>query len=122
MPFLEIFDFDATPEVRKTATKLMTKSLCDAYSIAPEIVSAYFFTINEASYSHAGEFGYDAEIKRIFVKVHAFRRSVALRRTAAGSLTDAFVEAYGVPAKSVVIYFFDREPDEVSHAGELADT
>ncbi|TKT69728.1 4-oxalocrotonate tautomerase [Aquamicrobium sp. LC103] len=60
-------------------------------------------------------------MKRIFVKVHAFRRSVDLRRTAARLLTDAFVAAYDVPPKSVVIYFFDREPDEAAHAGALAD-
>jgi phenylpyruvate tautomerase PptA (4-oxalocrotonate tautomerase family) len=121
MPFLEIFDFEATPEERCEATELMTDSLCEAYDIAPEIVSAYFFDIDETSYAHRRTYGYSAEIKRIFVKVHAFRRPIELRRKAARMLTDALVAAYGVPDKAIAIYFFDRDPDEVSHAGLLAD-
>lgn len=122
MPFLEIFDFEATPDTRRNATKLMTQSLCEAYGITPDIISAYFFDIDENSYAHGGIHGYSTDIKRIFVKVHAFRRSVEHRRTAARMLTDAFVAAYGVPEKSVAIYFLDRDPGEVSHAGILADT
>ena len=122
MPFLEIFDFEATPETRRNATKLMTKSLCEAYDIPPEIVSAYFFAIDENGYGHSGNHGQNDEIKRIFVKVHAYRRPVEIRRRAARLLTDAFVASYGAAEKAVVIYFFDRDPDEVSHAGILADT
>lgn len=121
MPFLEIFDFEATPDERRKATKLMTESLCEAYGIAPDIISAYFFSIDENSYAHCGIYGYQSDIKRIFVKVHAFRRSVEHRRKAARMLTDAFAASYGVPEKSVAIYFLDRDPDEVSHAGMLAD-
>ncbi|MCF3642763.1 hypothetical protein LXM94_22615 [Rhizobium sp. TRM95111] len=121
MPFLEIFDFEAAPETRRNATELMTKSLCEAYGIPSEIVSAYFFAIDENGYSHNGIHGQSNEVKRIFVKVHAYRRPVEIRRKAARLLTDAFAASYGVPEKSVVIYFFDRDPDEVSHAGSLAD-
>lgn len=121
MPFLEVFDFDAAPETRRIAAREMTRSLCEAYGIDPDIVSAYFFDIAEDSYAHRGIYGQSSEIKRIFVKVHAFRRPVEARRKAARMLTDAFVAAYGVPEKAVVVYFFDRTPDEVSHAGVLAD-
>jgi len=122
MPFLEVFDFEATPDTRRIAAERMTKSLCEAYGIEPDIVSAYFFGIGEDGYAHRGIHGQSSEIKRIFVKVHAFRRSIDARRKAARMLTDAFSSAYDVPEKAVAIYFFDREPDEVAHAGILADT
>lgn len=120
MPFFEVFDFGATPAVRKSAAELVTKSLCDAFDVPLETVSIYFFAIESMAYSHAGKFGHNVEIKRVFIKLHAFGRSEALRRTAAQSLTQAFATAYGVPPKAIVIYFFDRAPDEVSHAGVLA--
>jgi phenylpyruvate tautomerase PptA (4-oxalocrotonate tautomerase family) len=122
MPFLEIFDFDASRDKRRKAAEAMTASLCEAFGIEPDIVSAYFFNIDGESYAHRGIQGGSSEIKRMFVKVHAFRRPPEARRIAARLLTDAFVSAYGVPEKAVAIYFFDREPDEVSHAGCLADT
>ena len=121
MPFLEVFDFEASPDTRRKATKAATKALCDSYDIAPEIISFYFFDIGKDSYAHNGNYGYGLEIKRIFVKLHAYRRTVELRRKAACLLTDAFAKAYEVPEKHIVIYFFDREPDEVSHSGVLTD-
>ncbi|GGE41327.1 hypothetical protein GCM10007276_18400 [Agaricicola taiwanensis] len=120
MPFFEVFDFGATPQQRAAATRLMTKALCEAYDIKPDIISAYFLDIGPNSYGHEAIFGESAAEKRLFVKLHAFRRPDQMRRTAARSLTDALAKAYGAPSKSIAVYFFDRDPDQVSHDGILA--
>jgi len=120
MPFLEVFDFDATPDVRRTAAERMTTSLCEAYDIAPDIVCIYFFGITDDSYAHGARYGQSAQTKRLFIKVHAFARTVQLRGQAARMLTDAVVQAYGVARDAVAIYFFDRARNEAAHAGVLA--
>jgi phenylpyruvate tautomerase PptA (4-oxalocrotonate tautomerase family) len=120
MPFFEVFDFAGTPDRRGKATRLMTKALEEAYGIGPEIISAYFIDVSQNSYGHEGAFPADPDNQRIFVKVHAFRRPDNLRRIAARTLTDAVAEAYEAPPKNVAVYFFDRDPDQVSHAGLLA--
>jgi len=120
MPFLEVFDFDATPDMRRTAAERMTQSLCSAYDIAPDIICTYFFNVDGDSYAHGAAYGKAARIKRLFIKVHAFARPVQLRRQAARMLTDAVAAAYGVPEDTVAIYFFDRARDEAAHAGVLS--
>jgi len=120
MPFLEVFDFDASAKQRRQAAEAMTDSLCSAYGISPDIVSCYFLDVGGGSYAHDREFGEKAGEKRIFIKVHAYRRSLEQRRAAASSLTRAAADAYGAAEKSVVVYFLDREPDEVAHGGALS--
>jgi len=120
MPFVEVFDFRATAQQRETATRKMTEALCDSYGIPQDIVSAYFIDVGRDGYGHDGVFAENAREKRIFVKLHAFRRSEAMRRAAAQSLTRAVVDAYGTTPESVAVYFLDREPDEVAHGGSLA--
>ncbi|WP_269498284.1 hypothetical protein [Castellaniella sp. S9] len=119
MPFIEVFDFDATPAQRQNATRALTDSLCEAYGISPAIVSAYFFDVGGIGYGHGGKFGPEAEMKRIFIKIHAFGRSEAHRGRAADMMTKAAISAYRVLPKQVVIYFLDRDPSQVSHGGLL---
>lgn len=120
MPFIEVFDFDATPAQRETATHNLTDSLCAAYRISPSIVSTYFFDVGANGYGHAGIFGEKAGMRRIFVKVHAFARNETDRAAAAQGLTAAAVQAYNPPSnKHVVVYFLDRDPSHVSHGGVL---
>jgi phenylpyruvate tautomerase PptA (4-oxalocrotonate tautomerase family) len=120
MPFIEVFDFDASPEQRKTATRTLTDGICAAYGIASEIVSVYFFNLGVNDYGHGGAFGADATMRRIFLKVHAFGRSEGARRLAAEALTRAAMQAYSPPSpKHVVVYFMDRDPSQVAHAGKL---
>ncbi len=119
MPFIEVFDFDATPAQRETANHLLTDALCGAYGISPEIVSAYFFDVGDHGYRHGGKFHEKAAIRRIFIKLHAFSRSHEARCEAAELLTGAAVRAYGVAPKAVVVYFLDRAPDEAAHGGVL---
>jgi len=120
MPFIEVFDFNATPAQRKTAARTLTDSLCAAYGISPSIVSTYFFDVGANGYGHAGEYGEAAEMRRIFIKIHAFTREESIRASAAQRLTEAARQAYEVPSdKYVVIYFLDRDPTHVSHGGVL---
>lgn len=121
MPFLEVFDFEAPPTVRKAASERATEALCEAFDVGPETVSIYFFAIAPEAYAHAGKFGQTAESKRIFVKIHAYSRNRAQRSAAAEKVTQALAAAYRTTPKAVVIYFFERATHEVSHAGVLAD-
>lgn len=117
MPFIEIIDRDATQEIREVATKDMTDGLCQAFDIKPEIVTCYYFSTPDYSYGHAGKYGENAENFRVFIKVHAFPRPQNAKETAARAITEAAVRAYGVTAKNVIVYFFDRAPSDAFHAG-----
>jgi len=120
MPFIEVFDFEATPTQREVATKRLTEGLCMAYDISPAIVSIYFFDVSARGYGHAGQFHDQASVNRIFIKIHAFRRTEADRMEAATRITDAAMQAYGATSpKQIVVYFLDRDPSEVSHGGIL---
>ncbi|MEC5293114.1 MULTISPECIES: tautomerase family protein [unclassified Aurantimonas] len=120
MPFLEVYDFDENPNCRKAATERMTAALSEAYGIAPDIISIYFISIPTNNYGHCGQLPASIANQRIFVKVNAFRRDDNMRRNAAKLLSNSVEEAYGVPGSSVAVYFFDRDPGQVSHAGLLA--
>lgn len=120
MPFLEVFDFEASTQQRQLATSKMTDALCDAYGIAGDIVSTYFVDVGHGAYGHGGFLPTKSEDHRIFVKVHAYRRSDDLRRAAARSITSAVADAYGTRPESIAVYFLDRDPGEVAHNGILA--
>ena len=119
MPFIEITGDDRSDAVRARLCAGLTESLAGAFDISPEIVTIYFHPVAARAYGHAGVLAPAAAIRN-FLKVHAFPRELALKRRAASAMTEAFVEATGVEAKNVVIYFFDREPRDVAHGGILA--
>jgi hypothetical protein len=120
MPFLEVFDAAEEPEKRQAAGRGMTDALCEAYGIKPDIVTCYFVGFGPNAYLHAGKIPETSAEKRIFIKVHAFARSVDLRRVAARTMTDAAAAAYGVQTSTIAIYFFDRAEEDVAHNGILA--
>ncbi|PTW44522.1 hypothetical protein [Rhodovulum kholense] len=117
MPFIEVFDRGASEQTRVLATSSMTDGLCTAFGIKPEIVTVYYFSVPENSYAHAGKYGENAEVFRIFVKVHAFPRPQDAKAAAARALTDGLCAAYGAQPKEVIVYFFDRKPEDAFHAG-----
>ncbi|NDK35103.1 hypothetical protein [Rhodovulum sulfidophilum] len=117
MPFIEVFDREPVQETRAVATSLMTDGLCAAFGIKPEIVTVYYFSTPENSYGHAGKYGENAEILRIFAKVHAFPRSAEAKAEAARALTGALCRAYGAQPRDVIVYFFDRDPGDAFHGG-----
>lgn len=120
MPFIELYDFEPAPEVRAVATRRITDGLCSAFGIKPEIVTIYYLSTPHYSYGHAAKHGTSAEKFRIFAKVHAFPRDQAMKQQAACEITDAISAAYGASPDDVVVYFFDRSPADVFHAGKPA--
>ncbi|MFG1265055.1 hypothetical protein [Xanthobacter aminoxidans] len=119
MPFLEINDFSKDLSVRSRVVAKATAAVCDVYAVSEEIVSVYFIGFDQNSYGHAGKFPADADKMRIFIKLHAYPRGWDLRKELAQRLTTEVSALYGVPASKVAIYFFDRNPNEVSHGGAL---
>lgn len=119
MPFIEITGNDHSDELRKRLCARVTEGLAQAFDISPEIVTIYFHPLAARDYAHAGELAPRSAIRN-FLKVHAFPREVALKRRAAKSMTDAFVETVGIDPNDVAIYFLDRDPESVAHGGVLA--
>lgn len=119
MPFIEITGAAHGEAQRRRLGARLTESLADAFGISPGIITIYFTPVAARDYAHAGVLAPPGEI-RSFLKVHAFRRDVALKRRAAQVMTAAVVEATQSDPKNVAIYFFDREPEEVAHGGVLA--
>lgn len=98
----------------------MTEGLAAAFGIAPSIITVYFQPVDRGLYVHAGAAAAPQEAMRVFIKVHAFPRDVAMKRPAAASMTQAYAQATGVPPKSIAIYFLDRPAEDVAHGGVLA--
>lgn len=123
MPFLEVNDFPGSdgraPAARAEAARRMTAALAECWAIPADIISCYFQSYPVDSYAHAGALPAAEEKRRLFVKLHAVARSREMRERAAAVVTRAAVEAYGVPAKAVVVYFFERALDEIAHGGLL---
>ena len=117
MPFIEIIAPPLPEAARQAVAAGITTALCEAFAVGPQTVTAYFIEVPASHCAHAGALG---ETQRLFVKVHAYRRGVAERRRAAALLTPLLAAGYGVPAKALALYFLDRAPDEVAHAGVLA--
>lgn len=123
MPFLEVNDFPGpdggAPTCRRDAARRMTDALAECWGIEAGIISCYFQHYSTDAYAHAGAMPPAEDSRRIFVKLHAIARNGPLRRAAAAAVTRAAAESYGVPPKAIVIYFFERAPDEIAHGGIL---
>ena len=120
MPYVEILAPPAPPESKAALAKSVTAGLMSTFGVGAETITLYFLSVAPGDYAHAGKMGAQSAGQRILLKVHAFRRSVAERRTAAIALTQGVCTAYGVPGTDVAVYFLDRERDEVSHDSRLA--
>jgi len=94
----------------------MCGALASAWGISEQIVTVYIPSVPVDGYVQAGQ--PDGTPRRLFIKLHAFRRSKAARRSAAKAITDALVST-GVPAADIIVYFLDRSADEVAHGGVL---
>ena len=109
MPYLEILAAPIEPAARHALTRRLTDALCDAFAIAPDIVTIYFVEIAP-----------DATPPRPLAKLHAYARDIEARRRAAVALTGPLAAAYDMPPESIALYFLDRAPDEVAHGGRLS--
>lgn len=119
MPFVEITGIAQDEERRARLSARLTEGLAGAFAISRDIVTLYYLPVAASDYAHAGVLSPPGEI-RTFVKIHAFRRDVAMKRLAAAAMTRAIVENTHADPKTIAIYFFDREPQDVAHGGVLA--
>lgn len=119
MPFLDITVFEHSRAQRAALSRRVTEALTAAWAIEADIVTLYFQVLRDDDCAHAGAL-VPAPQARVFVKVHAFPRPVALKRAAAAAMTRALAEELQLPPKAVAIYFLDRERHDVAHGGVLA--
>lgn len=119
MPYIEILAPSASDAHKRVAVKAITKSIRDGFSVELSTVTIYFAPIAAGDYAHAGSLGVPGTAPRVFVKVHAYRRSLAERRAVAVAMTPAIAECFGTAIGNVAIYFIDREREEVAHGGHM---
>jgi phenylpyruvate tautomerase PptA (4-oxalocrotonate tautomerase family) len=120
MPYVEILAPRASEPHKRVAVGVVTDGIVASFGVAPSTVTIYFVPIDAADYAHEGTLGYGTAGARVFVKVHAYRRSLAERRAAAIALTRALAACFDTPGHNVAVYFLDRERDEVAHDGQMA--
>ena len=122
MPYLEILAPSA-PETRKrAASRALTDGVVTSFGVEPSTVTLYFMPVAPHDYAHEGQLGHDGagEGSRVFVMVHAYRRTPAQRRALAAAITPALAACFATSGGNVAVYFLDRERDEVAHDGHLA--
>ena len=120
MPYVEILAPALPTAQRQIAVNRVTAGVIDAFAVDIDTVTIFFIPVAPDEYAHAGQIGPQGRAQRVLVKVHAFGRALPQRRHAATTLTAGLVEAYGIPAEDIAVYFFDRHPDQVAHAGRMA--
>lgn len=120
MPYVEILAPSAADDRKRKAVEAVTDGIVRSFGVEPSTVTVYFLPIATGDYAHAGEFGLPASGSRVFVKLHAYRRSADQRRAVAEAVTPAIATCFDTPAHNVAVYFLDRERDEVAHEGHLA--
>lgn len=120
MPYIEILAPRAADADKRKATEAITDGIVRGFGVVPSTVTLYFLPIAIGDYAHAGAFGLPPAGARVFVKVHAYRRSADQRRAVAEAMTPAIAACFDTAAHNVAIYFIDRERDEVAHDGHLA--
>jgi phenylpyruvate tautomerase PptA (4-oxalocrotonate tautomerase family) len=121
MPYIEILGPPLDSAIKARAVHCLTRSLEEGFSVPVEAITVYFVPVLAENYGHAGEMSYsDDADARVLVKVHAYRRDVALRRRVAQEITDTIEQVCGTQRKRIAVYFFEREQNEVAHAGQLA--
>ena len=119
MPFVMVHAPERGIEQKRALVKGVTTATCSAYDVVPETVTVYLQDYSDRNYGHAGELGREAVEHRAFIQIHAFPRPPELKRRLVKGITDAAVSAYGMPAKSVVVYIFDSEKGDCAHGGVL---
>ncbi len=120
MPYVEILAPRADAARKRTLTDVVTRGIVDGFGVLPSTVTIYFQPIEGSDYAHEGALGRPASGARVFVKVHAYRRTPAERRTVAKAMTPALATCFDTTGHNVAVYFLDRERDEVAHDGHLA--
>ena len=122
MPYLEILAPRASDSNKRTASRALTDGVVESFAVSPSTVTLYFLPVEAANYAHEGHLGHDGggEGQRVFVTVHAYRRTIAERRALAAAITQPLAECFATSSHNVAIYFLDRDRDEVAHDGHMA--
>jgi len=120
MPYVEILGPRANESRKREVAGVITRGIVDSFGVVPSTVTIYFQPIEAENYAHEGSLGHQGAGARIFVKVHAYRRTPAERRAVANAVTPAIAACFDTPGHNVAVYFLDRERDEVAHDGHLA--
>ncbi|MDN4586983.1 hypothetical protein DBA29_00515 [Xenophilus aerolatus] len=120
MPYVEILAPRADSSRKRELAGVVTRGIVDGFGVEPSTVTLYFQSIAPADYAHEGELGRPDTGSRVFVKVHAYRRSADQRRAVAEAVTPALAACFDTTGHNVAVYFLDRERDEVAHDGHLA--
>ena len=120
MPYVEILAPRADSSRKRELAGVGTRGIVDGLGVAPSTVTIYFQPIEPADYAHEGELGQPDAGSRVFVKVHAYRRTPDERRAVAEAVTPALAACFDTTGHNVAVYFLDRERDEVAHDGHLA--
>ncbi|MBN8748003.1 Uncharacterised protein [Xylophilus ampelinus] len=120
MPYVEILAPRADSSRKRELAGVVTRGIVDGFGVAPSTVTIYFQPIERADYAHEGELGQPDAGSRVFVKVHAYRRTPDERRAVAEAVTPALAACFDTTGHNVAVYFLDRERDEVAHDGHLA--
>ncbi|MGF6933676.1 phenylpyruvate tautomerase PptA (4-oxalocrotonate tautomerase family) [Paraburkholderia sp. UCT70] len=128
MPYLEIFARRerASNDARLSAfVSEVTQCVSLIFDVDSTAITLFFLRLDDDAYAHDGALATDlppgdGRAQRVFVKVHAYARSVELRRSLAAALTPLLAAYFDVPLKRVAVYFFERSADEVAHGGKLS--
>jgi phenylpyruvate tautomerase PptA (4-oxalocrotonate tautomerase family) len=128
MPYLEIFGRRerASDDARLSDfVREATQCVSAIFNVDSTAITLFFVRLDDDAYAHDGVLAThlpsgDSRAQRVFVKVHAYARSVEVRRALAATLTPLIAAYFDVPAERVAVYFFERSADEVAHGGRLA--
>jgi len=120
MPYVEILAPRASGPRKRELAGEMTRVIAGAFGVTASTVTIYFLPIDCDDYAHEGVLGDPEAGMRVFVKVHAYRRSLQERRAVAEAVTPAIAACFAVSTRDVAVYFMDRERDEVAHDGHMA--
>lgn len=120
MPYVEIIGPRADAANKQILVGTVTDGIAGAFGVSPSIVTVYFLSVDTDDYGHEGHLGFDRAGARVFVKVHAYRRSLNERRAVAAALTQPVAACFDTPVHNVAVYFLDRESNEVAHGGRMA--
>jgi phenylpyruvate tautomerase PptA (4-oxalocrotonate tautomerase family) len=120
MPYIEVLSsVDASNQARQALVATLTQAITTSFNVPPSAVTVFFQPVAPLHYGYRGELGYLDGPSRVFIKLHAYRRTMELRRAVAMSISVAAARCFGTTLSEVSIYFLEREFDEVTHDGVL---
>lgn len=118
MPFVQIMGLDCDKSQREALAREATAALVRTLDVSPDSVTIYFAAHDPSHYAHGGQIE-DPSRRRIFVNLHILARSEDMRRQTATALCDVIATLLRHDPQDIAIYFLERLPSEVSHAGLL---